>query len=77
MKKVAIVGFGFMGRTHYGIWKRLKGASVVAVCDSNLAQITAKVTGNIDTADNSALPKSVRVYADFDEMLKKEQLVVY
>ena len=31
MKKVAIVGFGFMGRTHYGAWKKCRGAKVVAV----------------------------------------------
>lgn len=70
MKRVAIVGFGFMGKTHYGAWKKCRGAKVVAVCDSNLAQITAKVTGNIKgAADNSALPKSVRVWDDFSAML--------
>ena len=36
---VAIAGFGFMGRTHYGNWKKLRGAKVVAICDSNLAQL--------------------------------------
>jgi len=71
MKRVAIVGFGFMGRTHYGAWKKCPGAKVVAVCDSNLAQLTAKVVGNIKgVADNTQLPKAVRVWADFDEMLK-------
>ena len=70
MKKIAIVGFGFMGRTHLGAWKKCPGAKVVAVCDSNLAQLSAKVTGNIKgAADNSALPRSVKVWADFDEML--------
>lgn len=70
MKKVAIVGFGFMGKTHYGAWKKCRGAKVVAVCDSNLAQLTAKVTGNIKgAADNAELPKSVKVWADFGEML--------
>lgn len=70
MKKVAIVGFGFMGKTHFGAWKKCPGAKVVAVCDSNLAQLTAKVVGNIKgAADNSALPKSVRVWERFDEML--------
>ena len=70
MKKVAIVGFGFMGKTHYGAWKKCRGAKVVAVCDNNLAQLTAKVVGNIKgAADNSSLPKSVRVWADFGEML--------
>ena len=70
MKKVAIVGFGFMGRTHYGAWRKCRGAKVVAVCDANLAQLTAKVVGNIKgAADNTALPKSVKVYDDFGKML--------
>ena len=70
MKKVAVVGFGFMGRTHYGAWKKCRGAKVVAICDANLSQLTAKVKGNIKgAADNTAVPKSVRVYEDFDTML--------
>ena len=70
MKKVAIVGFGFMGKTHYGAWKKCRRAKVVAICDSNLAQLTAKVQGNIKgVADNTAVPKSVRVYDDFGRML--------
>ena len=70
MKKVAIVGFGFMGKTHYGAWRKCRGAKVVAICDSNLAQLTAKVKGNIKgVADNSAVPKSVKVYDDFAAML--------
>ena len=70
MKKVAIVGFGFMGKTHYGAWRRCRGARVVAICDANLSQLTAKVKGNIKgAADNTAIPKSIRVYEDFDAML--------
>lgn len=70
MKRVAIVGYGFMGRTHYGAWKKCPGARVTAVCDSNLSQLTAKVEGNIKgAADNSALPRSIRVWDDFGAML--------
>ena len=70
MKKVAIVGFGFMGKTHYGAWKKCRGAKVVAICDANLSQLTAKVQGNIKgAADNTAVPKSVKVYEKFNEML--------
>ena len=59
-----------MGRTHYGAWRKCPGAKVVAVCDSNLAQLTASVSGNIKgAADNSALPKSVKVWGDFAEMI--------
>lgn len=72
--KVAIVGFGFMGRTHYGVWRRLRNAKVVCVCDSNLAQITAKTKGNLDVADDSDLPPGVRVYEDFDKMLETETI---
>ena len=46
MKKIAIVGFGFMGRMHYGCWKKLRGAKVVAICDSNLAQLE-KASGDV------------------------------
>lgn len=70
MKKVAIVGFGFMGKTHYGAWKKCPGARVAAVCDANLAQLTAKTAGNIKGAvGDTALPKTVKVYDDVDAML--------
>lgn len=69
MKKVAIVGFGFMGRTHYGSWKKLKGAKVVAICDSNLAQLRNKVKGNHDTADDSTDFTGIAIYEDFAKML--------
>ena len=70
MKKVAIVGFGFMGRTHYGAWKKCRGAKVVAVCDAVPANLSAKVKGNIKgAADNSALPKSVRIFDDYARLL--------
>ena len=70
MKRVAIVGFGFMGKTHCGAWKKCRGAKVVAVCDSNLAQLTAKTAGNIKgAADDARLPRGAKVWADFAEML--------
>jgi len=69
MKRVAVVGFGFMGRTHYGVWKRLRGAKVVAICDANLAQLTNKVKGNNDAADQSTDFTGVAIYDDFDKML--------
>lgn len=68
--RVAIAGYGFMGRTHYGAWRKCPGARVVAVCDANLAQLTAKVEGNLKgAADNSKLPRTVKVWDDFDAML--------
>ena len=69
MKKVAIVGFGFMGRTHYGSWKKVKGAKVVAICDSNLAQLTNKVKGNGSQADDATDFTGIAIYEDFAKML--------
>ena len=70
MKRVAIVGFGFMGRTHYNAWRRLRGAKVVAICDSNLSQLSAEVKGNIGGVGELAeIDPRIKVYADFGEML--------
>jgi len=70
MKRVAIVGFGFMGRTHYGAWKKCRGAKVVAICVTDLSRLTRKVEGNIKgAADNTKLPKSIRLFDDFDRLL--------
>ena len=68
---IAIVGFGFMGRTHYGNWKKVKGAKVVAICDSNLAQLANKVKGNGNCADDSTDFTGIEIFSDFDEMLSK------
>ena len=70
MKKVAIIGFGFMGRTHYGAWRKCLGAKVVAVCVTNPKHLAAKVKGNIaGAADNSALPKSIRIFDNYEKLL--------
>ncbi len=74
--KVAIAGFGFMGRTHYGVWRKMRNAQVVCVCDSNLAQIKCGTKGNLDVADNSELPETVRIYDSFDAMIASERLDV-
>ena len=33
MVRVGLVGVGFMGQQHFGIYDGLEGAEVVAVCD--------------------------------------------
>jgi len=69
-KKVAIVGFGFMGRMHYGIWKKIKGAEVAALCDKDTSQFTTVVTGgNVKGADTSTDYGKAAIHDDFDRML--------
>ncbi len=72
VKRVAIVGFGFMGRMHYGNWKKMKGAKVVALCDRDKTQFAAPVTGgNIAGADAATDFGDAALYEDFDVMLRE------
>ena len=69
-KRVAIVGFGFMGRMHYANWKKMKGVSVVALCDRDVSQFQSPITsGNLAGADASTDFGDARIYDDFDVML--------
>jgi len=70
VKRVAIVGFGFMGRMHYGNWKKMKGAKVVALCDKDMSQFTSPISsGNIAGADVATDFGDAVIYDDFDKML--------
>ena len=52
MIKVGIIGFGFMGRTHFDAWQQVDNAQVCAICDKTLAEgkkELAPIEGNIST----------------------------
>lgn len=54
--KIGLIGFGFMGTTHWGVYKGIKGAKVVALADVDAAKRKgdiSKVVGNIGGGDNS------------------------
>jgi len=69
-KRVAIVGFGFMGRMHYGCWKKVTGAKVVALCDKDAGQFKKPIQGgNLAGADASTDYGDAVIYDDFDRML--------
>jgi predicted dehydrogenase len=70
LKRVAVVGFGFMGRMHYGCWKKVKGAQVVALCDKDTTQFKSPVQGgNLKGADTSTDFGDAVIYDDFDRMI--------
>jgi len=76
MLKVGIVGFGFMGQTHYKCWKKVEGAEVAAICDvnPNIEEDTKRAVGNIGDGTEAVDFSSLNVYTDFDKMLAKEKL---
>ena len=69
MTRIAIVGFGFMGRMHYGNWKKIRGAKVVAICDADLARLTTVTDGNIAGSDATTDFAGVDIHDDFSKML--------
>jgi len=74
--KVGIIGFGFMGTTHWGIYKGLKNAKVVALADVDVAKRkgdVSKVVGNIGGGDNSKPIdlSGVTVYEDAFKMIRE------
>lgn len=76
MLKIGIVGFGFMGQTHYKCWKKVEGAQVAAICDvnPNIEEDTKRAVGNIGDGQEEVDFSSLNVYSDFDEMLAKVNL---
>lgn len=73
-KKIAIVGFGFMGRTHYAGWKEIKGAKIVALCDKDLSQFETVVTGDGDKKVDTSLDYGdAKLYDDMGKMLEAEK----
>ena len=76
MIKVGIIGFGFMGRTHFRCWKALEDVEIAAVCETNsqIANGLKKEAGNIEQAGDIIDLRNVKIYTDIDEMLNIEKL---
>lgn len=83
MKKVriGIVGLGFMGTTHFRIYRKLGNAEIVAVSDVDPAKLAgdiSKVVGNIGGEDNSKPLNldGVKTYGAVADMLKDPSIDV-
>ena len=76
MLKVGIVGFGFMGQTHYKCWKALEDAQVTAICDvnPNIDEDTKRAVGNIGDTEQEIDFSSLQLFTDLDQMLKSAEL---
>ena len=76
MLRIGIAGFGFMGRTHYQCWSKLKTAKVVAICDTNpnIVEDTKKAVGNIGDAQSNIDFGKLKLYADYGKMLAEAKL---
>lgn len=69
---VAIAGFGFMGRMHYGCWKKVPGVEIAALCDKDRRQFEAPgEIGNVAGADTSSDYGDAVICDNFERMLEE------
>jgi predicted dehydrogenase len=72
MIRVGIVGIGFMGMVHYLNYRRLRGAKVVALCDTNAKRLTGDwrdIRGNFGPPGERMDLAGIRTYLDPNELL--------
>jgi predicted dehydrogenase len=76
MKRIGILGLGFMGRTHYNNYNKIEGAKVVAVCDIVKEKLATKsgVTGNISNQNNTVDLTGIDLFTDADTMFREANL---
>jgi predicted dehydrogenase len=77
MIRIGIAGIGFMGMVHYLTYRKLRGARVVALCESNpkrLAGDWRDIRGNFGPPGTKMDLSGVRTYAEIDAMLADDQI---
>ena len=80
MIRVGLIGLGFMGRMHYGVYEKLTDARVTAVSDADPKRAAGDLTsgwGNVPGADVQKLPMDrIRGTTDWRELLKWDDVDV-
>jgi predicted dehydrogenase len=69
--KIGLVGLGFMGKMHWGCWRKTDGADVVAVCDVDerkRAGDWSAVDANIGESGGSVDLSNLKAYAAGEDL---------
>jgi predicted dehydrogenase len=77
MLNAGIVGFGVMGKTHCKCYQTLPGVRVAAICETGDIKKTvgtSQAAANLGKLDAEMNIDNVRLYSDFDKMLREEKL---
>ena len=78
MLNYAIIGFGGLGKTHFGNYTDLcvsaGGVKLVAICDVDEKQFTTKTDTNLGADTTDLNLTGYNLYTDAKEMFEKEQL---
>ena len=76
MKRIGIVGFGFMGKMHFNNYAKIEGAEVVAICDIVQEKLSGKseAAGNIAGTSQELDFTGIDIFTDVDTMFKQANL---
>ena len=75
MKRIGIVGFGFMGHMHFNNYAQIEGATVVAICDIVEEKLTGEAAaGNIAGTGQELDMTGIEVFANAERMFKEASL---
>ena len=76
MKRIGIVGFGFMGKMHFRCYKDNDNAQIVAICDADANKLKedCEVVGNVEGAEEKIDLADIELYTDYDKMLAEANL---
>ena len=77
MIRVGIAGIGFMGMTHYLAYEKIRGASVLAICEKQRKRLAGdwrSIKGNFGPPGRKMDLTGIDAYAELDEMLANPKL---
>ncbi len=76
MLKIGLLGFGFMGVTHYRIYQHLPGAEVVGIFDLEPGKVGRGegVAGNIGDAEEQLDLSGVKITGNADELIEAKDI---
>jgi predicted dehydrogenase len=74
MVRIGIVGFGFMGKMHFRCYQSMKNVKVAAICDIDKKSFTHSRTGGNIYVDKSLNLKGIKIYDNFNKMIKEMDL---
>jgi len=74
--RVALLGYGFIGRVHLAHLRRLRGVQVVAVVESDPEKLRTLVRGNIPAGEEEASVEGLSCLADVADVLGRPDVDV-